>query len=269
MGERRRKSDSKDRPCHRIASVVAHITSARAVRNFCADGDANRNCRVTRDVTFQSDERYAQNAVPGSDCAACDNCTSVANAHGRTRLILVRPFKALAVAMVALGVVACSGVHFGVAHDTETDAKAKSTDYGQVASLRAIGGSAIFGKIRVIDRDRGANVLVSMMNVPPGDYRIAVHETPNCSSPNGFSAGPPWAPPGNDPRNLVPIQRVSSEDRVELSLRVRALHANGADGVAGRSVVVYAGSRVTDARPGVPNERMACGVFEPAHQLSF
>jgi hypothetical protein len=43
MGERRRRSDSKDRPCHRIASVVAHITSAHAVRNSCADRDANRN----------------------------------------------------------------------------------------------------------------------------------------------------------------------------------------------------------------------------------
>ena len=182
--------------------------------------------------------------------------------------MLVRPFNALAVAIVALGVAACSGVHFGT-RDTEAKDDAKQPDYGQVASLRGMGGSAIFGKIRVIDRGRGANVLVSMMNVPPGDYRIAVHETPNCSSPNGFSAGPAWAPPGNDPRNLIPVQHVNSEDHVELALRVPALHANGPDGVAGRSVVVYAGSRVTDARPDVPNERMACGVFEPAHQLSF
>jgi Cu/Zn superoxide dismutase len=184
-------------------------------------------------------------------------------------LRFVRPFNALAGGLVALTVAGCSGVHFSMAHDADTDAKADTTDYGQVASLRAIGGSAIFGKIRVIDRGRGANVLVSIMNVPPGDYRIAIHETPNCSSPNGFSAGPAWAPSGNDPRNLIPVQRVSSEDRVESSLRVPALHAKGVDGVAGHSVVVYAGPRVTDARPGVPNERMACGVFEPAHQLAF
>ena len=192
-----------------------------------------------------------------------------ADARGRTQLILVRPFNALAAAIVALCVAACSGVHIGMAHDTDTDAKPDTTDYGQVATLRAIGGSAISGKIRVIDRDSGANVLVSMMNVPPGDYRIAFHDTPNCSSPNGFSAGPAWAPAGNDPRKLVPIQHVNSEDRVELSLRVPGLRAKGAAGVAGHSVVVYAGPRVTDALPSVPNERMACGVFEPAHALAF
>jgi hypothetical protein len=54
-----------------------------------------------------------------------------------------------------------------------------------------------------------------------------------------------------------------------LSLRVPGLRAKGAAGVARHSVVVYAGPRVTDALPSVPNERMACGVFEPAHALAF
>lgn len=183
-------------------------------------------------------------------------------------MILVRPFKAFVTAFVALTVAACSGVRFGTAHDVE-EKENDTTDYGQVADLRSIGGSAIFGKIRVIDRGEGATLLVSMMNVPPGDFRIAFTETPNCSSPNGFSAGAPWAPAGKDARNLVPIQRVNSEDRVELSLRVSGVHARGPNGVAGHSVVVYAGPKVTDARPDVPNERMACGVFETAHRLEF
>lgn len=190
-------------------------------------------------------------------------------------MLLVRQFKVLVTAaIVALCVAACSGVRFGTrlpdegANTTAEDAKTK-TDYGQVAPLRSIGGSAVFGKIRVIDRGDGASILVSMMNVPPGDYRIAIQETPNCSSPNGFSAGPAWAPAGMDPRTFIPVQYVNSEDRVEQSLRVPALRTTGPNGVAGHSVVVYAGSRITDARPDVPNERMACGVFEPAHKLEF
>ena len=39
----------------------------------------------------------------------------------------------------------------------------------------------------------------------------------------------------------MPTQHASSEDRVEASLRVPVLQATGANGVAGRSVVVYAG----------------------------
>jgi Cu/Zn superoxide dismutase len=146
---------------------------------------------------------------------------------------------------------------------------AKATDYGQQAVLRAIGGSAVIGKIRVIDRGDVAAVLVSVINIPPGDFRIAFHETPNCSSPNGFSAGPAWAPAGKRPQDLVATQHVNSEGRSEAELRVAGLRASGANGVAGHSVVVYAGSKVTEARPDVPNERIACGVFEPATPLSF
>lgn len=170
----------------------------------------------------------------------------------------------LAAAIVA-GVAACSTFRDA----TAPDAAATAGRYGEVAPLRAIGGSAVFGKIRVIDRGDGASVLVSLMNVPPGDFRIAIHENPNCSSPNAFSAGPAWAPAGRHPLDLIPVQHASSEDRVESSLRVAGLHALGVNGVAGRSVVVYAGPKVTQVRPDVPNDAIACGVFEPATPLAF
>jgi len=212
--------------------------------------------------------------APMARRAPCDNPSTVClreRDFGEWALALVRQLNRLAMGLaVATAVAGCARVHIGTP-DIEEDTKAAATgpDYGQVASLRAIGGSAVFGKIRVIDRGDGASVLVSMMNVPPGTYRIAFQETPNCSSPNGFSAGPAWAPAGKDARNLIPVRYVGSEDHIEDSFRVPALRASGPNGVAGHSVVVYAGSQVTDARPGVPNERMACGVFEPARQISF
>lgn len=202
----------------------------------------------------------------------CRHVPNGTRAIGREGLRRVLKLKCIAsAAAVTMLVAACSGVNIGMRHDLDEaeSAKDKNTDYGQVASLRSIGGSAVFGKIRVVDRGEGASMFVSMMNVPPGEYRIAIQETPNCSSPNGFSAGRAWAPAGKDPRTLIPAQYVNSEDRVEQSLRVPALRTTGPNGVAGHSVVIYAGSRITDARPGVPNERMACGVFEPARQISF
>ena len=170
--------------------------------------------------------------------------------------------------LVATLVAACSTSSRGTAV-TPSSAPRNTSEYGEQAALRAIGGSAVFGKVRVIDRSDGATVLVSAINIPPGGFRIAFHENPNCTSPNGFSAGPAWAPAGKDPTELMPIQHVNSEGRAETEIRVAALHSIGVDGVAGRSVVMYAGSKVTDARPGVPNERIACGVFEPAHPLTF
>lgn len=185
-------------------------------------------------------------------------------------MIPIRQFNApiaLAFVTACASFAGCSMLHWK--SDGTPAPKAAATDYGQVAPLRAIGGSAVSGKIRVVDRGDGASVLVSMMNIPPGDFRIAIHENANCSSPNGFSAGPAWAPAGKRPQDLIATQHANSEDRVESSLRVAGLRASGVDGVAGRSIVVYAGDKVTDAQPGVPNEEIACGVFEPAQPLSF
>jgi len=172
--------------------------------------------------------------------------------------------------LAASTLAACSGVNMHFGSQRDEPAPAKVTGYGEEANLRAIGGSAVFGKIRVIDRgEHDATMLVSMMNVPVGAYRIAIHDTPNCSSPNGFSAGAAWAPSGRDPLALVPVQYTNGEERVEASIRIAGLHAQGPTGVAGHSVVVYAGPDITQARPDVPNARIACGVFEPAQPLRF
>jgi len=180
---------------------------------------------------------------------------------------VTRALRGFACIAAAMSIAACSSVHVDVAHPPE--ASVPRGDVDQVAALRAIGGSAVFGKVRVIDRGTGAAVLVSLMNVPPGDYRVAFHETPNCTSPNGFSAGAAWAPAGRKPDELTPVEHVNTENRVELEFRVAGLHASGPNGVAGRSVVIHAGRRIDQARPDVPNERIACGVFEAGRPLAF
>ena len=136
---------------------------------------------------------------------------------------------------------------------------------GFVAPLRPL-ASAVTGRVRVIDRNDGITVLVSAINLPPGQYRIAFHETRNCSSPNGFSVGPVWAPSsaGRAARDIAPTLRTNPDGTAEDSFFVRGVHTGGPEGVSARSVILYAGSEVTDARPDVVNNRVACGVFEPA-----
>ena len=174
-----------------------------------------------------------------------------------------------AAACAALALAGC-GARFASYGDTSAPEPTR-TDASQQAVLRAIGGSAMSGKVRVIDRGDYASILVSLLNVPQGAFRIAIHETPNCSSPNGFSAGRAWAPAsaGKTPQELIPIQYGNIEQRIDLELRIRGLHANGPDGVAGHSVVLYAGTRIEDIRPDVRNDAIACGVFEPTRLLTF
>jgi Cu/Zn superoxide dismutase len=191
-------------------------------------------------------------------------------AHWHRASVAVGTSRVAVCASIAL-LAACSSFR-GAAPQPSAVSGAPSENYGQQATLRPIGGSAISGKIRVVDRgNTDATVLVSIINIPTGAYRIAFHERPNCSSPNAFSAGPAWAPAstGKAPRDLLPTQYANSEARGETELRVAGLRATGNNGVAGHAVVLYAGNEVTEARPDVSNAAIACGVFEPARPLSF
>ena len=61
----------------------------------------------------------------------------------------------------------------------------------------------------------------------------------------------------------------SRDGNAEASMHVAGVHTVGENGLAGRSVILYSGSTISDAKPGVPNNSVACGVFEPAQTLRF
>ena len=137
---------------------------------------------------------------------------------------------------------------------------------GLVAPLRAV-GSAVDGKVRVIDRGDGVTVMLSANNILQGSYRMAFHQNPNCSSPNAFSAGPAWSPAGRDPARLIPPLFQKNDGETNVEVHVSGVHTQGEDGLAGRSVVLYVGSTIDEIKPGVPNNAFACGVFEPVKPL--
>ena len=89
-------------------------------------------------------------------------------------------------------------------------------------------------------------------SVGPGDYRVVIHANGNCTSPNGFSAGPPWAPPGVAAQHVVLVRK--NDDYATRSWSaLRRLRLDGPDGVLGRSVVVHAGAHGSlAARPAFP-----------------
>src|SRR5512135_237591 len=67
---------------------------------------------------------------------------------------------------------------------------------GFATNLRAIGGSAASGSVRVFVSQGQIAVTLFLSGLPSGIYAWAFHATGNCSSPNGFSAGAAWAPDG-------------------------------------------------------------------------
>ena len=130
------------------------------------------------------------------------------------------------------------------------------------ARFRPIGGMSMTGAAILHQYVGGVEMKVNFNGPGQGRYRVMIHANGNCSSPNGFSAGPPWAPPG------VPLAEqgfplLKNDDSAMVVVKLSGYSLDGPNGVMGRSVVVHDTGRGTIiAQPGVPNDRIGCGVID-------
>ena len=151
-----------------------------------------------------------------------------------------------------------------IAGCSTTDTSPGSKGGGVQAVLLAPGGTGNPVNVRFVDRGDGVVMTIFATNLPLGTYRALVHVNGTCTSPNFFSAGPAWAPAGSTtPANALTQEFTTNSDGdLTLTMRIPSAHATGTDGLLGKSVVLHAGP-VTEAVPGVRNERMLCGVIGP------
>ena len=134
-------------------------------------------------------------------------------------------------------------------------------DGGLVARLHSR-SSAISGTVRAVDYRDGVQVQLAASNLIPGTYRLVLHERGNCSSPNLYSAGPAWSPPGwtKPAGDLLPSFFVGEEGTVAgYVVYIKGVSTSGPNTIRGRSFVIHSGNLVGEAFPGQPNNRMACG----------
>lgn len=140
---------------------------------------------------------------------------------------------------------------------------------GLAAQLRSTSSAAV-GVARVFEARNGVTIQLFISNMVPGTYRVALHERGNCSSPNLYSAGPAWAPPGwtKAPGELLPPFSANMEGTESTYVaRIDGVSTDGPTSIRGRSVVIHWGNVVGEAFPGQPNSRILCGVLEPATPL--
>lgn len=141
----------------------------------------------------------------------------------------------------------------------------------QEAPMRAIGGAATSGSVVVSPLRDGVVMRVSMVNLPVGKYyRVVVHANGNCSSPNGFSAGPPLILPGATQHVTAdwPPVLLAQDGIFTVVLRLHGIQLTGPNGIAGKAVILHEGTGSLEAQPGVPNNRVACGIIgAPVYHL--
>jgi len=138
------------------------------------------------------------------------------------------------------------------------------TPAGLVAQLSSP-SSAATGAVHIFDFRDGVQVQLSISNLLPGSYRVAIHERGNCKSPNLFSAGPAWAPPGwtKPAGELLPWFSVGDVgNQNQYVAFIKGVSTEGPKSLRGKSIVIHWGDLVGEAFPGQPNNRIACGVLE-------
>ena len=180
-----------------------------------------------------------------------------------TRCAWVRP----AVAACVLALAGCGLTK--PSDDAPATPPPKASPVG--AHLRPIGShNSAQGSVRFVVRGSGVAMLVSLTGLLPGQYRVMVHANGNCSSPNGFSAGPPWAgAPGVPMLDRVPLLNADAAGSGNVTVRLNGVTlAEGPDGLLGRSVILHDGATgPLTTEPDAPNQRLACGVIGPLETL--
>jgi Cu-Zn family superoxide dismutase len=131
------------------------------------------------------------------------------------------------------------------------------------ARLAGSNGATVTGAAVLKSYDGGVLMTVNFNGAGPGEYRVVIHANGNCTSRNAFSAGAPWLPPGQPGPVPAPTLH-KNDDSASLVVRLPGYRIEGPDGIMGRAVVVHAGAQGSlEAQPGVPNNRIACGVIGP------
>lgn len=170
----------------------------------------------------------------------------------------------LLLSLLACLFAACSGQ--SVQRIAEDDQPEKPENMLEARMLPK-GGSSIKGTITVAAKGKSWRVSVIVTGAPYGDYRVAFFDNGNCTSPNAFSAGKIWMPPGipegTEADRWIPLLNPDpATGNAQLTTRLPNPEGHGIDLFHNRSVLIFSGRNAEELAPGVRNDVVACGTFE-------
>jgi superoxide dismutase, Cu-Zn family len=139
--------------------------------------------------------------------------------------------------------------------------------------LEAKSGSKLSGKAVLTETEGGVHVVLTVEGIEPGDHGAHVHETGDCSSPDGKSAGGHFNPhakdhglPGGDKRHLGDLGNITIGKDGKGSLDITAPGANLKDNdpnsFVGRAIIVHAKKDDGGQPVGNAGDRQGCGVIK-------
>jgi Cu-Zn family superoxide dismutase len=142
-----------------------------------------------------------------------------------------------------------------------------------VAVVRPISGSQVHGEVKFTQVVTSVRVNVELAALTPGMHGMHIHETGDCSSADGMSAGGHFNPrslkhgaPDTTDRHAGDLGNVIADEygKATVELILEGLNVTrGAEGIVGRAVIVHANADDLKTDPaGNSGARLGCGVIE-------
>lgn len=139
--------------------------------------------------------------------------------------------------------------------------------------LEAKSGSKLKGKAVLTETEGGVHVLLTVEGLDAGDHGAHVHETGDCSSPDGKSAGGHFNPqtkdhglPGADKRHLGDLGNItiSKDGKGTLDITAPGANLKSSDALSfvGRAIIVHAKKDDGGQPTGNAGDRVGCGVIK-------
>ncbi len=133
--------------------------------------------------------------------------------------------------------------------------------------------SKLVGKATFTETEGGVHVVLNVEGIEPGDHGTHIHETGDCSSPDGKSAGGHFNPhtkdhglPGAEKRHLGDLGNITIGKDGKGTLEITAPGANLKEGDAssfvGRAIIVHAKKDDGGQPVGNAGDRVGCGVIK-------
>jgi Cu-Zn family superoxide dismutase len=158
----------------------------------------------------------------------------------------------LCVSSVALALTACGGSSAPPAAPAAEAAPAADSSPGKTieVAVQPKSGSSLSGKATLTETPEGVKVTLALEGLPPGEHGAHVHETGDCSAPDGASAGGHFNPAGNPhalptgtPRHLGDLGNIAISPDGKGTLDIVAPGANLKEGdpnsFLGRAIIVH------------------------------
>jgi len=159
----------------------------------------------------------------------------------------------------------------GSQNPSSSDATSATETIMAVVHLQATDGNTVTGTVTFSTADGGVRVVAEVENLSPGDHGFHVHQTGDCSAPDGTSAGGHYNPVSQDHgaraadvRHVGDLGNLSAGDdgRARVDFVDTGIALSGEHSIIGRAVIVHAAADDYSQPTGNAGARLACGVIE-------